>query len=431
MLRVVIFMLFTMAVLISQTAMDILAVLLVLAALNHYKILWQNILEHKRFFVLCALFIFNVAFVYTLNRNWDGYAVHRLYEAFWFFVVLAFLGVIPYFKKIPNFENKFLALHVGLSFLALVGYFFLPFSEFIYQRGQRRLGGFYSDPMTWAHSYGQIFCVVFFISLGILLKKIPVQSRSGKIFQWLSFLATVFVGLSVLLTQTRGVWAGVIVAVLVGTLFISKKIFAALLALVLMGFVLLYNFWGQFYDKIQMTVAHSQTTDTERIALWRANWEIIKDNVWGVGWGKNKDLVLHYYQQLGITEFQDATHAHNQFIHFWAGTGFIGLLIYVALFVYIIRRIYRLLLVTQGLLHYFLLGLMALQIEFLVSGITECNFERGRVRYILLLSWACVLYLGSQFKDQMQQYFRLSLIESLSKQPRKWLKAKLSGRPNH
>ncbi len=388
------FFLFSIALFVSQTAMDVLFIFIFLSCLFSFKEFKKQFFENKLFLILGFLFLSNIALSYSVNQAWDNYAFKRLFEALWPIIVIVYVFSLSQVGQNEKIYQAMLWPLIIISSSSILLYYFSPLEIFIFQRSEKRLGGLYTDPMTWAHSYGQIFCVLFFLSLGIL------RLSKNRRLLWMNLClgATIGVGLSTLLTQTRGVWLGIFFGVVIATLFLSKKIFVYLLSSAISLFWLLYFLWEQFRNRVVFTFQFENNYDSERLALWKANWEIIKDHpFFGVGWGKNNTLILDYYSKLGITQFHNTTHAHNQFIHFWAGTGIFGLIIYLFLFIYIFALLKKMMTKTEGLLKYFLVGLFAVQIEFLISGLTECNFERGRVRYILLLSWAIVLYLHSSF----------------------------------
>lgn len=388
---------FFVGVITSQSLMDALAMIMV------FSLLWQALKksgepfvnyfkEHKAFCILSIMFFVQVALGFTLNEAWGAYALKRQYEALWPLVVLAILF----------FLQRFNSLRIGAYLWSLLAAVALPLVPFFYRilkdGAAFRYGGIFGDPMTFAHSFAQLAVVLICMGLFFTLNwnKKGFFSKSEKILVLvLSFL----LALSILLSMTRGVWIGMCVSLLVGALYFSKRMFFLVLLLFITLFTLLFLFWPGFSERVLFTFQYEKTYDAERIALWRANWEMVKDYpVFGTGWGLNTQLLTSYYDKLAINNITFVSHAHNQLLHFWAGTGTLGLVIYLAFFFLMLKKTHELIAFYKDEARAFFIGLFVAQIEFLISGLTEANFERSRVRYILLFIWAIVLALHNRKK---------------------------------
>jgi len=94
---------------------------------------------------------------------------------------------------------------------------------------------------------------------------------------------------------------------------------------------------------------------------------------------------------LGYPEDQFKSHAHNQYLHIWAGTGTLGLLCYLFFVGFLLVQTWKNFKSFQGWEKALMAGCMAAQVEFLVSGFTESNFERSKVRFVAMMAWAFVL----------------------------------------
>lgn len=260
--------------------------------------------------------------------------------------------------------------------------------------GFARTGGLYSDSMTLAHVYGIIYCWFF----GLLLTFGRYRDKSAI---W-SFAAVLLLGLTVLLTFTRGMWLGISAASVVMAFVFSRRLGVFLTTLGGVLFLSLYEFWPSFRQRISQSLSSTEGYDSERLWIWKANWQIFKDHPFlGVGYGENRALMPEYFKRIGAPDGTLVSHAHNQYLHFLSGTGIIGLIFYLL----VLGMFFRLSCKTwnrisdrypfhRGLC----LGLIGAQIAFVVGGLTEANFESSKVKYVMVLTWALVLWLAYEYR---------------------------------
>ncbi|MFP5519901.1 MAG: O-antigen ligase family protein [Bdellovibrionia bacterium] len=392
------FWLFFVSLLISQSAMDFFATLIVLRFL--FLVIKKQIqltASLRIFGLLSGLFFVNIGIGFLLNFNDPQYWLLRQYEAFWFLVVFALYFLI---REINWKIEKLVYFLVPILLLSLLPMFlFFVSGKKLFSDHGVRFGGIFSEPMTYAHSFGQLTVFLIFLFLGLFYYA-GFAKISGSLKKVIFFTALAC-GASVVLSFTRGVWIGMFFAVLLVSALMSKRLFAIAVASGAAAFVTLYSFWPQFRERVLFTLNPQKTYDSERLALWRANWEMVKDYpLFGTGWGQNKELLFAYYEKLGIVGIDFKSHAHNQLLHFWASTGTVGLLIYLSFFGLVLIKLLKLFKTQSPWVKTLAIALIAVNLEFLISGLTESNFERSRVRYILLLSWAATFYLTDKFLDK-------------------------------
>ncbi len=414
--------------------MDVMALIIVVIWLRAlFRGEFQLSSTLKTVAILGVLFFINVALGFIVNGQWTGYFLKRQYEALWIFVPF---GCYHLFSKLPlgsqiN-EKKILILFATLGAILLI-----PLGVYLVAgHDSPRYGGSFDDPMTFAHSLGMISVFLLAFAIGLQVRSwerfqetkmtpsikpkssedSPVSAISSetansldkiadfkapKKLLWAVWAFTILALVSTMLTMTRGVWIGVFAAICISCLYISKRFFILVAA---SGGALLtafYFYWPAFQERVLFTLRYKDTNDAERVALWRSNFAMAQDYpIFGTGWGLNREHLLEYYAKLGIQGIEFQSHAHNQFLHFWAGTGTVGLLIYLSFFGFFLFKIHQMISRAQSQAQKFLLiGLFAVQIEFLVSGLTESNFERSRVRYLILLSWGLILWLWKIWQD--------------------------------
>ena len=293
----------------------------------------------------------------------------------------------------PN--EKFLKFLIGLFFANAVVNLFLYFADWEVFLPLRhgageflRAGGLFADPMTFAQSFALPFCLL----LGIAAVNFGQWPSSVK--RWV--LASLFLGaVGLVLTFTRGVWLGLFVGIFGVFLFYRPKFsLAALLAFVLIG-IAAYNTSEVFRWRVDRTFEEAGGA-SERKLLWQAHFLEFKENpIFGLGYGQNGKLLPLAYAKLGFPAETLVSHAHNQYLHLAAGTGILGLMCYLVVWMFFLRLLWRLW--KEALSQWdrgIVLGLAMAQLCFLISGLTEANFEHSKVRFMVMILWAYAIYLG-------------------------------------
>lgn len=261
-----------------------------------------------------------------------------------------------------------------------------------------RVGGLFDDPMTFAHVYALFFILFFFITLQRLTtqQNRPSSKRKFSATELFLALTTACCGLAVFLSMTRGVWIGIFISLLISMFLYRKKFGLVFLSSSSGLLVLLFLTWSRFQDRV-LFVFNSDSYDSERVWLWKANWQMFLDHpFFGIGYGTYKWKLRDYFDLLGAPAKQFESHAHNQYLHFLAGTGFFGLACFLFFVSFNLWQGWRFISLTQNpnlkekysSLRGFAFGLFAAQICFLTAALTESNFERAKVRwtYLILVS---------------------------------------------
>lgn len=265
-----------------------------------------------------------------------------------------------------------------------------------------RAGGLFSNPMTLAHSYGVFVCL--FLAVVLL---IPRNQKTAKYLN-LSWIAGVLGALTLFLTFTRGVWISVFFAVLFMLFLVRRRLALFFTIGVAALFAGLFSFWEDFRNRV-LYAFHPESMDQIRINLWKANWEIFKDNPWfGLGWGQNTKALPEYFAKLGITDerFIMITHAHNQTLHLLAGTGILGFLGFVAfnvVFFVMSWRLWKLIPLSETWHRALVLAAMGAQVHFWFGGLFESNFEHSKMRYAMSFAWGVILWLYHDYISSKQQ----------------------------
>ena len=411
----ILFALFVLSVLVSQSVMDLFSTLVCL------QWIWLVVKSRKessepktgRLKLLRPFgleWIWGAWFViilmgFLLNPLDPQYALVRLIELKWIFILYVLIEALDVIKPSRQALN-FLLFVIGLT-AAVNAFLFLAdipaLDEMRYGSGPGgfiRAGGFFANPMTFAHSF------VLFVSvlLGLVLFDWKSWSSKQKSLA-LSILVLSVIGL--FWTYTRGVWLGFLFSTSAFFLFWKPKYFIGYVAGLGLIFALLFQTSEDFRTRVLRSEAELMG-HSERKLLWQTHFAIWRDHPWfGAGYGQNTKMLPEYYRKLGIPETTIQSHAHNELLHLGAGTGLLGLLCYLVVWGFFYLKLWQLWNKKldswdQGLVF----GMGLAQTTFLIAGLTEANFEHSKVRFAVLLIWAYLIYLCRKY--QIPQSFRRS-----------------------
>ncbi|MNL17551.1 O-Antigen ligase [compost metagenome] len=160
-------------------------------------------------------------------------------------------------------------------------------------------------------------------------------------------------------------------------------------------------------NRVAETVTMTNQGDQERITIWKANWEMVKDHpMIGIGYSQNKVRLREYYDKTGVAPGYFEGHAHNEYIHLLSGTGILGLICYLIFLGYAFRAAYLAYKNSRDSISKGLgLGLMGAMTCFYVGSLTESNFSIGKNRHMILflMAWAVFLWLKERNSQNNQK----------------------------
>jgi len=393
--------LFLISVLVSQSAMDFFSVLFCGAWIWSF---WKSkksartarLLPTFGLETVWIAWVLIVAIGFFLNPLDPSYGVTRVVEFKWILILYAMVGIWLQLKPDRRYLGFFIGYMLFFSVTNLL-FFFVNVPLFASLRyGSHeflRAGGFFGNPMTFAHSF-LIFLCLF---MGVVLSELKSMTQKQKLWALVALGCSV---LGLLLTFTRGVWIGFTVSILVTFLFWKPK-YSLVLGILVVGLAFgTYQSSQVFRWRVDSTIREVQG-HSERKNLWQANALMVKENpFFGLGYGQNTMELPKFYDRLGITEGRMESHAHNQLIHLAAGTGLLGLFCYVAVWLFFYILLIRLWRMTnleswdRGIV----LGALLGQTAFLIGGLTEANFEHSKVRFAVMIAWSYVIYLGFKYQ---------------------------------
>jgi O-antigen ligase len=260
--------------------------------------------------------------------------------------------------------------------------------------------------MALAQSYGPLCVLLLPLSIYSLFRK-PKRN-------YLISITFIITSLAILFTFTRGVWMSLVIATLIGSFIFSKRIgIITILILLIAGCTLMVS-WPKFRERTIQVFDTQKSYDSERLVLWKTNWSIFKESpLIGIGYGENKRRLREYFNRLGLPQNQFEGHAHNQYLHFLAGTGIIGLFFYLAWcfnFLKITLQLYNQSKEKENLeLSLLFLGLFMAQVAFHFGSLTEANFTISKNRMLMVFIWSFVLYRYLKLKKHIEDNSSLTI----------------------
>lgn len=290
-----------------------------------------------------------------------------------------------YTGLVLSFANSMIQFFTGYDFVrGIVINYYADLTKEI-----TRITGFFNLPTTW----GYILAMFCFVPLSLF-----VSEKSTK--RWLHGLMLFLAMTMLAMTHTRGAWLAFLSGLVIFVFFTYRRLLLPLIASVAVLAVTLFFTNKGFHERISSLMNPQYYSNLQRIELWKANFEIFKDNpLLGVGLHENDMLVVKYHEAMGHTEsFQ--SHAHNSYLQFLAGTGTLGFLAFlgflgsfalVALKRFAVLSAHNKILVT---------GLLASFTTFLVCCLFDCNFRDAEVRYSFLSYMALLLALSQSPKEK-------------------------------
>lgn len=264
-----------------------------------------------------------------------------------------------------------------------------------------RAEGVFGSSMTFGNSIALSWC---FPIAWLLHGRLKATKNSGRL-QWTYVLAAVcsILGLlAILATMTRGVWLSAIAALLVMSAKAHRRGLILIAGAVVLFVGISTVFLPELSGRMQSITDTKHSSNSARVQVWRANFEIFKENpVLGIGYGVNEDVVGEYYERIGITDGFKG-HAHNTFLQFLSGTGLLGFLCFATFTIYFLVITWRLgrqstrdpSVESSEWPKIFIEGAFGAQIAMIVGGLTECNFKDAEVnhQFILILAAVATIY---------------------------------------
>jgi O-antigen ligase len=298
-------------------------------------------------------------------------SVRRLHQfgegVLWFKMLIFPCGVIL-FRTLPRMRE--LAVYAHAAFVSILSGWGL--FEFIVL-DQRDLEHRITGPSTHVMTFSGLI-----LPLSLVLLVLWWHER-----RWWQLTAGSLATVTLLLTFTRSVWLGWIVAAFV--VLLASRVRLAFYALpVLILFVTFLPM--DLFSRLISTFDMKQESNFDRIRMLQAGAEMIRDfPLLGVGPANVKEVYAIYRKQ--DAPRARPPHLHNNMVQLWAERGILGLAAYILLLGLFLRECLR---GRHGPQRKWSDAGLAVMVSLTVAGLFEFNFGDTEVFYLMLNLFALV-----------------------------------------
>ena len=287
--------------------------------------------------------------------------------------IISFLSLIYLAKDITDRAKFFFEVSVTILLLNIASIILF------FVRHEYRAGGIFDAVMAFSHNIAPIFClytVYTFVNWSIL-------ERRMRIFFSAIVLSSAFL---TTMTFTRGVWIGSLLAIGITLLIWNFKVAIKILLAISIVCVVLLGTNQNIYERAFSKTVNESNSNNERLSLWKANWRIVEVHpILGVGFGQNRNYLRKYYDEMGFPADMIISHAHNQYLQLWAGTGSLGLLCFLIFLFGVFRSAWAGCKNSIGNNRGMMFGLFSGLLCFVIGALTEANFNISKNRFLFLL----------------------------------------------
>ncbi|HUR81583.1 MAG TPA: O-antigen ligase family protein [Thermoanaerobaculia bacterium] len=308
------------------------------------------------------------ALISTISAVFAEKRIHQAYEGMLWFKILIFPCAIILYREIPRLRDwatwAWALVAGGGACWGLIEFVFFDQRDL-----EHRINGPSSHVMTYS---------------GILL---PLSVMMLVLFwhqrKWWQGAAAALSALTLLLTFTRSVWLGWVVALFVVIMASRARmlVYAAPLLVLFITFMPI-----DLFGRLISTFDTRQSSNFDRIRMLQAGVEMIRDHpVLGVGPANVKESYALYRKH--DAPRPRPPHLHNNVIQLWAERGIIGLAAYLLLLALFIRECAKAWHCPE---RPWAEAGIAVVVSLAVAGLFEFNFGDTEVFYTMLNLFALV-----------------------------------------
>jgi len=305
----------------------------------------------------------------TVSAMLAGRRMHQGFEAMLWFKMLIFPAALMLYRQVPRLRKIapycFAIVASGGALWGLIQFIFFDQRDL-----EHRINGPSPHVMTYSGILMPISLVMLFL-----------WWRERK---WWQLVAAVLSALTLLLTFTRSVWMGWLIAALAVMLVTrARALFYALPALIIFITFLPLPLFGRLIS----TFDTRQSSNFDRIRMVEAGVEMIRDfPLLGVGPANVKEFYSLYRKQ--DAPRARPPHLHNNIVQLWAERGILGLAAYILLLALFLRECVR---AWNGPKRVWAQVGVAVTVSLAVAGLFEFNFGDTEVFYMMLNLFAFVV----------------------------------------
>lgn len=266
-----------------------------------------------------------------------------------------------------------------------------------------RVKGFFGHPMTLA---GFLCCVLPIVFAWLLL------SIKEKKLSWFCLGSFLFLCTTLLLNETRGAWIACIASFLFITVWFAiqnKKVaIVSLLLVVFLGIAISAS--DRFSQRALSITSTTLVSNTERLLMWKSASQMFLDHpLTGVGLGNYKSQYQGKYISPEAKE-KKQEHAHSNIFQMLGENGLVGLLGYLAFFLFILVK--SLIGAFKGREFYSAI-IFSITLAVFLQGLTEFNFGNSAVIRCYWVLLATFLVLENSQKEYFFDSFKFGELKKL------------------
>jgi O-antigen ligase len=395
--------LYMTALYISVAGMEMLAWSISLFTLIYILVKKKKFLLPPKLPLYAALAFWGIALVsLVVNEVPSPFFLRAATKFRWVFLFIFFYNFLVYFFNDRFFKKLFVWIDIVILIVAvyciyqfiygvdLFRSYSITFRPLTQDSIFFRPNGFFSLTLTLTYSISMYFCV----SLARLLHMWEKPFR----VHLLHISALVASLLIIFMSFTRGGWMALIITIPVLLVCYKRSVIKYFVGIAAVLFGTLWFSFADFRGKILSFSDLTYVNNVERLNLWKAHWQVAKENPWfGLGYLENSRKIPEYLEKIGHPGSY-ASHAHNNFLDFLAGTGVFGLIAFVvfifSVLFYSIKAYRR---AKHGDTHEIskalLLGGIGAQLIMHLGGLTECTFKDAELnhQFIFMVSFIFAL----------------------------------------
>jgi len=263
-----------------------------------------------------------------------------------------------------------------------------------------RATGMLRNPIPFGHLMGAAFWVA---AVGFPF----ARARGGRAGMWMAAIVAVAGFGGVLMSQARGTWLAFLV-VGVASIFLLRGamrrdwlLCVGVAALFGIGAILFSDSTRErFFSAFDL----QENANRYRLEFWQANYSILQDHPWGIGYRVNERLLGEKFDELGFEHHEYMGHSHNEFMEIAVGSGWIGIALYLLLSAWLFVRVIAALrrldpeVERQRWSLFLLLASALLQVYLHVCAFTDQMSTPGR--FLLCMVWAIAIVVPSDLASE-------------------------------
>jgi len=198
-----------------------------------------------------------------------------------------------------------------------------------------RASGFLRNPVQFGHLMG---CLFWMAAVGVHF----ARAEKNRPAFWMAAVVVLASFGGVLMSQSRGSWLAM-VAVGAFSLFLLKgharRGWMGVVGAATLAGVTALVASDSIRDRMVSAFDPKELANRLRLELWEANFAILREHPWGVGFRSNQEILLVKFEELGIEPFKEMYRAHNEFIDIAVASGWLGVALYLAFSAWLFVRV--------------------------------------------------------------------------------------------